>query len=105
MRELKRQGVTQQDIASALKELGFAVAPREVRLPTTIKRIDTFDIHIKVDSDLEADIKLWVVPDRELETDDQDEMEFDNEGELIVKDKKKEDAPAPEAAAASGSEE
>tara|TARA_E500000318_G_scaffold5598_2_gene5764 strand:- start:76897 stop:77478 length:582 start_codon:yes stop_codon:yes gene_type:complete len=97
--------VTQQDIASALKELGFAVAPREVRLPTTIKRIDTFDIHIKVDSDLEADIKLWVVPDRELETDDQDEMEFDNEGELIVKDKKKEDAPAPEAAAASGSEE
>jgi len=97
--------VTQQDIASALKELGFSVAPREVRLPTTIKRIDTFDIHIKVDSDLEADIKLWVVPDRELESDDQDEMEFDNEGELIVKDKKKEDAPAPEAAAASGSEE
>ncbi len=97
--------VTQQDIASALKELGFSVAPREVRLPTTIKRIDTFDIHIKVDSDLEADIKLWVVPDRELESDDQDEMEFDNEGELIVKDKKKEDAPAPEATAASGSEE
>lgn len=92
--------VTQQDIAAALKELGFAVAPREVRLPTTIKRIDTFDIHIKVDSDLEADIKLWVVPDRELDVDDDDEMEFDNEGELIVKDKKpaKEEAPAEEAA-------
>ena len=80
--------VTQQDIASALKEVGFVVSPREVRLPTTIKRIDTFDIHIKVDSDLEADIKLWVVADRELDLDEGDEMEFDNEGELIVKDKK-----------------
>ncbi len=81
--------VTQQDISSALKELGFNVSPREVRLPTTIKRIDTFDIHIKVDSDLEADIKLWVVADRELDLDEQEEMEFDNEGELIIKDKKK----------------
>ncbi|MFG0246212.1 MAG: 50S ribosomal protein L9 [Phycisphaerales bacterium JB052] len=79
--------VTQQDISSALKELGFNVAPREVRLPTTIKRVDTFDIHIKVDSDLEADIKLWVVADRELDMEDSDEMEFDNEGELIIKDK------------------
>lgn len=93
--------VTQQDIASALKEVGFAVSPREVRLPTTIKRVDNFDIHIKVDSDLEADIKLWVVADRELDTDESDEMEFDNEGELIVKDKKKAAAaPAPEAEAA-----
>lgn len=91
--------VTQQDIASALRELGFAVSPREVRLPTTIKRIDTFDIHIKVDSDLEADIKLWVVADRELDLDEGEEMEFDNEGELIVKDKKRK--PAPEAAEAS----
>ncbi|MHA7813715.1 MAG: 50S ribosomal protein L9 [Phycisphaerales bacterium] len=96
--------VTQQDIASALKDLGFAVKPREVRISSTIKRIDTFDIHIKVDSDLEADIKLWVVPDRELDLEDEDEMEFDNEGELIIKDKKskkQDDAeqPAEEAAA------
>jgi len=94
--------VTQQDIASALKEVGFAVSPREVRLPTTIKRVDNFDIHIKVDSDLEADIKLWVVADRELDTEDGDEMEFDNEGELIVKEAKKApkaEAPAQEAAA------
>ncbi len=85
--------VTQQDIANALKEVGFTVAPREVRLPTTIKRIDAFDIHIKVDSDLEADIKLWVVADRELDLDEEEEMEFDNEGELIVKEKK---TPEPE---------
>jgi len=88
--------VTQQDIANALKEVGFTVAPREVRLPTTIKRIDAFDIHIKVDSDLEADIKLWVVADRELDLDQDEEMEFDNEGELVVKEKK---APKPAAQA------
>ena len=97
--------VTQQDISSALKELGFNVAPREVRLPTTIKRVDTFDIHIKVDSDLEADIKLWVVADRELDTEDNDEMEFDNEGELIIKDKKPAKSEAqPEAEAEAGAE-
>ncbi|MCA9303254.1 MAG: 50S ribosomal protein L9 [Phycisphaerales bacterium] len=91
--------VTQQDISAALKEVGFAVAPREVRLPGTIKRIDSFDVHVKVDSDLEADIKLWVVADRELDDDAGEEMEFDNEGELIIKDKKKPAAaPAAEAA-------
>lgn len=93
--------VTQQDIANALKEVGFSVSPREVRLPTTIKRIDTFEIHIKVDADLEADIKLWVVPDREIDTDEGEEMEFDNEGELIIKEK----APKEDAAKAAESAE
>ncbi len=87
--------VTQQDLASALQEVGFAVSPREVRLPVAIKRVDTFDILVKVDSDLEAHVKLWVVADRHLDEDDQDEMEFDNEGELIIKDKKKPAADKP----------
>jgi len=77
--------VTQQDIAAALNEVGFAIKPREVRLPGTIKRVDTFDIHVKVDTDLGADVKLWVVADRELDSGDSNEMEFDNEGELIEK--------------------
>lgn len=91
--------VTQNDIASALQEVGFDVAPREVRLPGTIKRVDSFDVHIKVASDLEADIKLWVTADRELDDDAGEEMEFDNEGELIIKDKKPaEEAPKEETA-------
>ena len=95
--------VTQQDISIALKEVGFAVAPREVRLPVAIKRVDSFDILVKVDTDLEAHVKLWVVADRHIENDGEEEMEFDNEGELIVKDKKKpaQDKPAPEAETAS----
>ena len=77
--------VTQKDIAEALTDEGYPVTPRSVRLPHAIKRIDTFDIHIRLDLDLEADIKLWVVPDRELHTDEREEMEFDKDGELIEK--------------------
>lgn len=76
--------VTQQDIADLLAADGFEIRPRDVRLPQTIKRVDTYDIHIKPEQDLEAVIKVWVVSDRELPTDaDRDEVEVDEEGELI----------------------
>jgi len=84
--------VTQQDIASGLNELGYAVKPREVRLAHTIKRLDAFEVQVKFDSDLEATIKLHVVADREMDMDEREEMEFDNEGELIEKPARK---PAP----------
>lgn len=81
--------VTQQDIADALAEQGFAVRAREVRLGQTIKRIDAYDVQIKFDSDLSAMIKVWVVADRRIEAeDDREEMDFDNEGNLIEKPKK-----------------
>lgn len=59
--------ITQQDIAAALAEKGFGVKPREVRLGQTIKRIDAYDVHVKLDSDLDAAVKLWVVADRKLD--------------------------------------
>jgi large subunit ribosomal protein L9 len=80
--------VTQNDIAEALTNAGYPVTPRSVRLPHAIKRVDAFDIHIRLDQDLEADIKLQVVPDRELHADDRVDMEFDKEGELIEKSNK-----------------
>lgn len=58
--------VTQQDIAAALGKQGFKVAPRDVRITSAIKRVDTFDVHIKLDNDLDSVIKLAVKPDREL---------------------------------------
>lgn len=89
--------VTQQDIASGLSELGYAVKPREVRLAHTIKRLDAYDVSVKFDSDLEATIKLHVVADREMDADEREEMEFDNEGNLIEKtpEKKPEGEQAP----------
>jgi large subunit ribosomal protein L9 len=62
--------VTQQEIATALGAAGYpGVKPRDVRLNQNIKRIDTYDVHIKFDSDMDATIKLWVVADRKLDID------------------------------------
>ncbi len=80
--------VTQQDVAAALTDNGYPVKPREVRLPQTIKRLGDYDIHIKLDADLETDIKLVVKPDRELAEEAREEMEFDDEGNLIIKEEK-----------------
>jgi large subunit ribosomal protein L9 len=65
--------ITQQDIAAALNEMGYAVKPREVRIGQTIKRIDSYDIHVKLDSDLDAAIRLTVAPDRELKVEEKEE--------------------------------
>lgn len=97
--------VTQQDLARALNTLGYDVKPREIRLPHTVKRVDSYDILVKFDQDLEATIKLWVEPDREMQSEEREEMEFDNEGNLIERPEKRakgdrgERQPAPEAAA------
>lgn len=94
--------VTQQDIAAALKSLDFDVKPREVRLPQVIKRLGEFDVTVKLATDLEEHIKIHVTPDRELDMDEREEMEFDNEGNLIEKPKAQPaptEAPAGEAAA------
>ena len=91
--------VTQQDIAAALKSLGFEVKPREVRLPQVIKRVGEFDVSVKLASDLEESIKIHVEPDRELDLDEREEMEFDNEGNLIEKPKPAKPAAEAEAPA------
>ncbi len=93
--------VTQQDIASALTELGYQVRGREVRLAHTIKRVDNYDVLVKFDTDLEANVRVFVVADRHIEEDEREEMEFDNEGNLIEPGrKKKREQPAEAAPAA-----
>jgi large subunit ribosomal protein L9 len=63
--------VTQQEISKALHDKGYEVRPRDVRLPHAIKRVDNYEVHIKFEADLEAIIKLHVLPDRKLELEDQ----------------------------------
>ncbi len=68
--------VTQQEIAAALGEAGYpGVRARDVRLNTHVKRIDTYDVPIKFEADLEATIKLWVVADRKLDLEKIEEVE------------------------------
>lgn len=77
--------ISQNDLAEALKKLGYEVRAREIRIGQTIKRIDSYDIHVKLASDLETTIRLHVKADRHIEEDAREEMEFDNEGNLIEK--------------------
>lgn len=78
--------VTQQDIAEALKAEGMIIRARDVRLSQTIKRIDSYEVTIRPESDLAATIKLWVVADRELDVkSDRPEIEFDEEGNPVEK--------------------
>lgn len=84
--------VTQQEIATALAAAGYnGVKPRDVRLNQNIKRVDSYDVHIKFEADLEATIKLWVLADRKLDLDKREEVEIDNEGNLV--EKKQGEAP------------
>ena len=64
-------GVSQHEIAEAMRADGFSVEDRDVRIGEQIKRLDSYDIPIILESDLQTEIKLWVVSDKpaeELET-------------------------------------
>lgn len=98
--------VTQREIATALTAAGYPVRDRDVRLHGAIKRVDTYDIHIKYETDLETHIKLHVKADRLLAKEEKADMDFDNEGNLIqpradrggasvTKPEKKDGKPAP----------
>ena len=59
--------VTQHDIAEFLREEGFELADRDVRLGEQLKRPDSYMIPVKLADDLLTEIKVWVVSDKPLE--------------------------------------
>lgn len=80
--------VTQRDIADALLENEFTVDTRAIRLQQAIRRIGEYQVTIQFGSDLRTDVEIIVNPDRPLE--DREEMEFDDEGNLIIIEKPEE---------------
>ena len=93
--------VTQRDISDALQEGDMMVDERAVRLNQPIRHVGSYSVAIQFEKDLRAEIGIEVIADRALEELD-DEMEFDDDGELIEKTKK---APAAEAPADENAEE
>jgi len=74
-------GVTQHEIAQALRDAGFEmIEDRHVRIGDQIKRLDTYPIPVVIDKDLKAEVKLWVVSDKPL---DEQEDEDDVDGEVV----------------------
>jgi large subunit ribosomal protein L9 len=75
-------GVSQHDIAEALREQGFEIEDRHVRIGEQIKRLDSYPIPVVLAQDLRTEIKLWVVSDRPLET--QEQAEAEEAGETVA---------------------
>ena len=76
-------GVSQHDIALALQEAGYDVEERHVRIGQQIKRLDSYQIPITLSRDLKTEIKLWVVSDRPMEDEPQEDAEIVGEAEII----------------------
>ena len=79
--------VTQRDIADALQEVGYDVGTRSIRLAQPIRHVGPYTVPIQFEKDLRTEITVTVEPDHPLE--EREEMEFDDEGNLIEKPKKK----------------
>jgi len=60
--------VTEQHIAEALAAEGFKVAPSQVALAAPIRTLDKFRVPIRLAEGVEAEIDVWVVPDKTPET-------------------------------------
>lgn len=80
--------VTQRDIADGLLEGELEVEERAIRLSQPIRRVGSYTVLIQFEKELSAEIGIEVLPDRTLEELEEDEMEFDDEGELIEKPKR-----------------
>ena len=79
--------VTQRDIADALIENGFSVDTRAVRLHTAIRRVGEYPVTIQFGTNMKVDVELTINADRPLE--DREEMQFDDEGNLIIVEQSK----------------
>ncbi len=82
-------GVSQHDIAQALRNEGLAIEDRFVRIGEQIKRLDTYQIPIVMDTDLKTEIKLWIVSDKPREELAADAAAAPAEAEAPAEGKKK----------------
>ena len=64
--------ISQQDIATALGTMGHAVKPRDIRIAQVMKRVDKYEVQVKLDTDLVATVKLTVQADRKLDLERQE---------------------------------
>ncbi len=53
--------VTSQDIAKLLQDKGYDIDKRKIELEEPIKALGVYSIIVKLHSDIEAKIRLWVV--------------------------------------------
>ena len=50
------------EIVAALKERNFTITPDQVRLEGPLKELGLYTVKVHVHQDIDADLKVWVVP-------------------------------------------
>jgi len=76
--------VGQKEIATALEEEGYYVNPEKIRLDNPIRQLDNISVEIKLDDDLQSEIKVWVVREKvegEEESDSESSREAGEHGD------------------------
>lgn len=58
------ESITNQKIADRLKELGFDLKKTQIELQTPLKELGEFPVKIKLDHNLEAEIKIIVIEEK-----------------------------------------
>lgn len=53
--------VTPRDVADSLRQQGFKISRREIRIDENIKKLGVYEAQIKLFSDVTAPVKVWVV--------------------------------------------
>jgi large subunit ribosomal protein L9 len=56
------------DIAASLKQNGFTITPDQVRLEGVLKELGLYTVKVHLHADIEAELKVWVVPTAGTET-------------------------------------
>jgi len=59
--------ITPQKIASALREMGYEIKKTQIEIPQEIKEVGEFEVKVKFEHNLEAQIKLIVVEEQKEE--------------------------------------
>ena len=54
--------VNANDIAASLKQAGFSITTDQVRLEGMLKELGLYTVKIHLHADIEAELKVWVVP-------------------------------------------
>ena len=77
-----------------LAEGELMVEERAIRLNQPIRRVGSYTVLVQFEKELRVEIAIEILPDRTLEELDEEDMEFDEDGELVEKSSKRAPAPA-----------
>ena len=64
--------VNQVDISKSLTEAGFAIEADQVILTGVLKELGMYTVGVKLHEQVEAEMKVWVVPSAEEPAEDQE---------------------------------